>query len=404
MNLCHADSILNVRKRTALELPLKEMMDSFRLVYEEGTYPTPFTPLRLISEITQQMDINKDSKIAVMFTCEWALFLRHQGYKNVTLITDKDTKFFRGTCGLIGAEYITLDQIGNRKFDIVVGNPPYADESKKGSYNSLWDKFVIKAFNLISETGSVTMITPRTWLDRRRTNSGNGIAKVKTLIENHATIVQTEGVAQHFNVGSTFSFYSLTKQPSSTVKVNGVTVPNRELMNAFKDDKARLVDKLMSFDLFQREEKTSAKGNVSKEQSDKHPVAIIMTHKRDGFVVQYAEQASRLHNSPKAIFMARTVHNRPIIDLKGEVSPPTGSTASVFLFDTEFELKNFDKIFDLALFKFLIKSQRTHHGFLSMKTTYTIPKVDLTKSWTDEELYEYFNLTPEEINLIETCV
>jgi len=33
-----------------------------------------------------------------------------------------------------------------------------------------------------------------------------------------------------------------------------------------------------------------------------------------------------------------------------------------------------------------------------------IPAVDLSRSWTDEELYKHFNLTEEEIKLIEETV
>ena len=33
-----------------------------------------------------------------------------------------------------------------------------------------------------------------------------------------------------------------------------------------------------------------------------------------------------------------------------------------------------------------------------------LPKIDLSKSWTDEELYKYFNLTQEEIDYIESQV
>lgn len=286
----------------------------------------------------------------------------------------------------------------------MVGNPPYADESKKGSYNSLWDKFVLRAYDLVKDSGQVVMITPQTWFTQPRLNKGNGVAKVKALIETNAVFVQTEGVAEHFSVGSTFSYYSIAKHPTVQVKVNGVTVQTPKLLTELKDEKELLIDKLLGAELFPRAEKASAKGGVSKEQTPKNQAATVMTHKRDGYLIQYAEHASRLHNTPKAIFMVRTIHNRPIIDQKGEVSPPTGSTSSVYVFDTVQELDNFGKLFDTKLYRFLVKGQRRHHGFLSSKTTSSVPKVDLTKTWSDVELYAHFNLTPEEIDLIESSV
>ena len=41
---------------------------------------------------------------------------------------------------------------------------------------------------------------------------------------------------------------------------------------------------------------------------------------------------------------------------------------------------------------------------LTKKIFNFIPKIDLTRSWSDQELYEYFNLTQEEINLIEETI
>ncbi len=50
------------------------------------------------------------------------------------------------------------------KFDIVIGNPPYNDDSgNKGKHHILWDKFLVKSIEIYKENGIVCLITPSLW-------------------------------------------------------------------------------------------------------------------------------------------------------------------------------------------------------------------------------------------------
>jgi hypothetical protein len=72
-------------------------------------------------------------------------------------------------------------------------------------------------------------------------------------------------------------------------------------------------------------------------------------------------------------------------------------------FTTEIEAKNFLGYvktnfvrFCLAIYK---NNGNLHRGELSL-----IPYLDFTQEWTDEKLYEHFNITPEEIAFIEKVI
>ena len=67
-------------------------------------------------------------------------------------------------------------------------------------------------------------------------------------------------------------------------------------------------------------------------------------------------------------------------------------------FDTEEEIKNmYDTLFT-KFYKYFIFNMRTDYN---LNMIYFLPLLDFTKKWTDEKLYEYFDLTEDEIKEIE---
>ena len=76
-------------------------------------------------------------------------------------------------------------------------------------------------------------------------------------------------------------------------------------------------------------------------------------------------------------------------------------TYEMFYFDTEEELKNFKAFLQLKSYQWisghLLVGKRLPTDLIPMMPTYTHP-------WTDKMLYEYFELTEEEIREIEKCI
>ena len=73
------------------------------------------------------------------------------------------------------------------------------------------------------------------------------------------------------------------------------------------------------------------------------------------------------------------------------------------VFDTPEEAENFRKMTETKMYRFCVKTLINNENFVSYyrfffnAPTYTHP-------WTDEQLYEYFNLTPEEVNEVKANV
>jgi hypothetical protein len=85
--------------------------------------------------------------------------------------------------------------------------------------------------------------------------------------------------------------------------------------------------------------------------------------------------------------------------------PGVGSTYSVInlIVDTRNKAQNLKAYLESKIAKFIIMNTKTN-GANSKVLLSNIPTVDLSKCWTDAELYAHFNLTQEEINYIEANV
>lgn len=71
------------------------------------------------------------------------------------------------------------------------------------------------------------------------------------------------------------------------------------------------------------------------------------------------------------------------------------------LVNNEIEGKKVIDIYSSNLFKWYINNEKSG-GFNT--GIFKLPKIDFNKNWSNKELYEYFNLTQEEIELIEKTI
>ena len=56
-----------------------------------------------------------------------------------------------------------LNEIIEMEFDVVLGNPPYQIKVGETNTEPIWDKFVLKCFELVKEEGFVSLIHPSGW-------------------------------------------------------------------------------------------------------------------------------------------------------------------------------------------------------------------------------------------------
>ena len=146
------------------------------------------TPFELCHEIVGKLNeyVPLDGKsIAVLFNVEFVqVFINHYGVrpKNLTVFVDdkREFEFCKQEYGMtpdVNLFFIDMPKTAEneglhttrgeimKKFDVVVGNPPYQSTSgNKGKGNILWDKFVAKADEqLVKEGGFICLVHPALW-------------------------------------------------------------------------------------------------------------------------------------------------------------------------------------------------------------------------------------------------
>lgn len=298
----------------------------------------------------------------------------------------------------------------NMKFDVIVGNPPYQDSTTlvKGSRGNLWQKFVFAGFDLLKPEGSIAFVTPDSWLQFR--------GKIGTLLKsNQLTHVWTSShVNNYFDVGVTISAWIATKKAPTctTLFVNEnktMDLRSVDMLSNTSVEATSILQKVLvpATDGIQFE--TDSQNNVSwkndpqyshlyaEEQSNSRPWRVCHTARIDC----YAANKPKDYDKKKVILPLMTKTPRPrFFD---------GGIGSVSRMSVHYNVKsnqegnNLVTLLTRKVYQFVCHVTNNRNS-MTRDWLRQLPKLDLSRSWTDEELYKYFNLTQEEIKLIEDTI
>lgn len=357
------------------------------------------TPKDLVEEILDNLSL-ADRKILVLFNLEFVISLLYTYNvlpENITLLSDHNNK--NEFAKEFKIRYISeLEE--DMKFDVVVGNPPYQGNNDKGTVqpksHNLWSKFVSQSIDLIDNNGYVALVTPDSWMSPN--------SKVlKSFKENSLTWVNTD-VSNHFNVGSSFTAWILQKnQNTKKVSIDGLIVDlntlnylPRNFSNTYpihhkviNSDNPKLPinnDTSCHSDYKQ--------GKLSDNENEIFKYKTWHTNSQ----IKFSKIKSKDFDKHKIIWTL-SGYFRPFYD------PGTFGTTEVCQYMIVENQKHADQIlsyFNSKLYNFIVTTGKWS-GFLNGKIIKALPKLE-DKMWTDVTLYEYFNLTPEEIKYIESNV
>ena len=156
----------------------------------EGMYMTP----EFVKKLLDETDLDKYSSIAVLYSVEMLPALKERGVDNVTLVIDNNKKYIKNFCASFGytaIEYKEVNRI-DMKFDLVIGNPPFTLQTKRGD-GKLTNKSGVREFLSFSMdvADEVVFVAPchfcapiqkesSAWKKLREQMNGFGVEEIRT--------------------------------------------------------------------------------------------------------------------------------------------------------------------------------------------------------------------------------
>lgn len=313
---------------------------------------------------------------------------------------------------IICDDSLTRDWSAMPKFDVVIGNPPYQTNNeelrskKRTGTKPLWFSFVEQASSLTKEEGYIAFVTPTTWMQH--------YSNIHKYIANKKMIACKGFVRSPFgySVGTTVSYWVVKNKPSDTrcvvmdtdegtssyvnfdsiipAKFENFTIKNEILSKTVNSNHNRFnFIAPMSYHATSHKEKL----RETKTPEFKYPVYVTTSR------VMWTNIQHELHSQWKVIVPKQGTVSKAFVNY----DMVTSERGVCYLVNNEQEGIVLLSYLNSKLVRFMIESIR-HNVNIATAFWRLLPAVDLSRSWTDEELYEHFNLTEEEIELIENTI
>lgn len=260
-----------------------------------------------------------------------------------------------------------------KKFDVVIGNPPFQSPSKnkkinRGATSNLYQKFIEKSCNLVKNDSSIiALVTPPGFLKSTDWEKPN---KYFDMINKRGiSYIKLEGVKKHFNVTNPFCYFISTKSKN-------ITIDSKETITIKNDDLFFIPSSL-----------------------DKQTLSIFnkVAYCDNGINMKF----KRLNEKPNNKYVAIKPMNNRLWGVKAQLNLEKLALGNDLIWEHE-KSENIVKILNSKTFSYLIR--RTQYDaiiYFKFFNGFRIPK-NLDKQWTDEELYRFYDFTKNEINSIET--
>ena len=253
-------------------------------------------------------------------------------------------------------------EFGIDKFDVVMGNPPFNDDSgNKGKGHTLWDKFTLVSINIwLKFNGYLLYIHPRTW---RQIN--HKILEIFKKYQLHyLEIHNVEDGIKTFKCSTTYDWYILEKKNKYTNtiikdeenKINHIDISNWSFIPNKMFDKIQKITEInnnSTLDVnYYRSNYGADKKWVSKIKNDEFKYPVVYTiNKSNVLSLRYSNTNKKdMFNKSKFIFSNGAGF---YCDKNGEY----GLTQwSYCIYDNKDVLQNIEGVFRSNEFKKIIES------------------------------------------------
>jgi hypothetical protein len=257
------------------------------------------------------------------------------------------------------------------KFDVVIGNPPYQNDSSKSQANKLWYKFIELGYDISKQY--VAMITPDAW-----THPESSRSKYKKIFrENQLIFANIHECAKHFpGVGSSFTWWLLeNKQPDALTMLDTNTgrreidmqtwlwIPNEITEETVTALQRTLWSNLPKIDYVgsQLPDEYHSAGQTEEYQ---YPFQLSTS------TISWRKDPCRYQTQIKIMFPFLASHTKPILDLG-----TLGATHGInILFDTREEAEAAYEYYLSDDIQTALRVSKWHHGNMNPQVLKQLPR------------------------------
>ena len=337
-----------------------------------------------------------------------------------------------------------INELKNMGITVVVGNPPYQDEGGSGGTNDapIFQDFS-NAAKIISNTFS-SLIIPSKWFTGGRSNLLDpfrekmltcGQVSDLTAYNDPSEVfpkdVEIKGGVCFYLMDAAHDGdcrYSLVKGNSSEselLNLKDLDVIIREpklakivdkVMVQARKENLGVVESIISSDTpfgIPTNPRTSKKHrfDVSDTKTDEFNVKLYYwgnSVRKEGFVRKsdIRKNASDIDSIKVLIPKAGGSGNDKIVLGEPILAEPMSVCSQTYVyvkFNTIEEAKNFISYLKTRLFRILVSSMKITQDALA-GVYHFVPMQDFSQAWTDKDLYEKYDLTPNEVEYVETMI
>ena len=361
---------------------------------------------KLMDGLKNKIPDDKDRKKHIL---EKMLFMAEINKKNCFIVKQIFNINNELKLNLYEGDSLQLDirkVFGITKFDIVIGNPPYNEELKSTGAKALYNKFVEY---YIDKCDILCYVIPSRWF-----SGGKGLDSFRKNMLKRTDIVYIN----HFDdackiFGNTVdikggvNYFLKDTHHNGDCKING-SITKLNKYDVFVDGKFHaIIDKLVIFEsittLYKSQDyhKIQTNDKRFKSENTKDTIKCYVSSQK-GFEKYIDKKEIKTNISkykvitPDGAFAANSGFGNTFIGYQNEVHCKTYIS---FEIDTENEAKSLLSYMKCRLPNFML-SIRKNSQHTSASTCKWIPLPPLNKEWTDEEVYQYFKLSEEDIKLI----
>jgi hypothetical protein len=362
------------------------------------------TPFALCDEIVDKIKFKPMADVLIMFNLEFLRAVMNSVDFNETFVYYYTTDTNKARLAeILWPGIVVIDKLeDNMKFDVIVGNPPYQRASSKA--HKLWIDFLYSSLDMSS--GYVCMITPALI-------AVGGGDKIKSLREKAFPYLthMSFGIEDKFSVGEEI-VWSIFDKNNTATKVtilsrqdfpieiqppgrDGIYIGSGKIVQSilskvenYQGGRLQLVSDYAATDGYAGPNYLRPKGIIVDIETPEYKYEFI----HSGAQRFYTKLQHTYGGVPKILLNYSSSYKDMFYSLG-----VAGKQVEAIIVDDEQHGARVISALTKKLFLFYIDNEKSG-GFNT--GIYKLPAIDFTRIWTDQDLFDHFKLTQEEVDYI----